>query len=179
MLVELLSFIQEIDLQILNLIQQYFKSVFMDKFMVFITNLGNRGIIWLIISLIFMTRKEYRKISIYSILALILVTILGELVLKNIVDRVRPFEIVEQMELLIKKPVSSSFPSGHTASSFTMAGVLSHKIRKYKITFYILASLIAFSRLYLFVHNPTDIVAGIVLSVVCSNFVIFLYENKK
>jgi len=179
MLEELLSFIQEIDFHILNLIQQYFKNVFMDRFMVFITTLGNRGIIWLVISLLLMIRKEYRKIGIYSIMALIFVTILGELVLKNIVDRVRPFEIKEQMELLIKKPASSSFPSGHTASSFTMAGVLSHKVKKYKTIFYIIASLVAFSRLYLFVHNPTDIVAGIVLGVICSNFVIFLYENKK
>lgn len=174
-----LDFIQNIDLEILNIIQKYFKSIFMDNFMVFITTLGNRGLIWLIITLLLMIKKEYRKIGLYSLLALFFVTTLNEGVLKNIIGRVRPFEGVDGLELLIKKPSSYSFPSGHTATSFTMAGVLSCKIKKYRIHFYILASLIAFSRLYLFVHNPSDIIAGILLGFLCSNFIIFLYENDK
>lgn len=173
----ILEFIQNIDYEVLTLIQKYFKCIFMDNFMVFITTLGNRGLIWVIISLVLMIKEKYRKIGLYALLALLLVTILGEVVLKNIVGRVRPFESVEGIELLINKPVSFSFPSGHTASSFAMAGVLGEKIKKYRIPFYILASLIAFSRVYLFVHNPSDIIAGIVLGFLCSSFIIFLYDN--
>ncbi len=174
---EIVSFIQNTDLEILNLIQRYLKSSFMDSFMVFITTLGNKGLVWILISLLLMIKKEYRKIGLYALLALILVTVLGEGILKNAIGRVRPFVGIEGMELLIKEPRSFSFPSGHTAIAFVMASVLGHKIKRMRIPLYILASLIAFSRLYLFVHNPSDIVAGIILGFLCSTFIIFLYEN--
>lgn len=174
---EIFSFIQNVDLEILNLIQQYLKCSFLDSFMVFITTLGNNGLVWIVISLFLMIKKEYRKIGLYALLALILVTVLGNGILKNAIGRVRPFVGIEGMELLIKEPRSFSFPSGHTAISFVMASVLVHKIKRMRIPLYILASLIAFSRLYLFVHNPSDIVAGIALGFLCSTFIILLYEN--
>lgn len=171
------DFIQKIDYEVLYLIQKYLKSVFMDNLMVFSTRLGDRGLIWIVISLLLMMKKEHRKIGLYALLALILVRLLGESVLKNLIGRVRPFVGVEGIELLINKPKSFSLPSGHTASSFAAAGVLAYKIKKYRIPLYILAALIAFSRLYLFVHNPSDIVAGIALGFACSRFIILLYEN--
>lgn len=174
---EIFSFIQNIDLEILNLIQQYLKCSLLDSFMVFITMLGNKGLVWIVMSLFLMIKKEYRKIGLYALLALILVTVLGEGILKNAIGRVRPFVGIEGMELLIKKPKSFSFPSGHTAIAFVMASVLVYKIKRIRIPLYILASLIAFSRLYLFVHNPSDIVAGIALGFLCSTFIVFLYEN--
>lgn len=174
---DILGFMQDIDLEVLNLIQKYLKYSFMDSFMVFITTLGNKGLIWIIISMLLIIKKEYRKIGLYALVALILVTVLGEGILKNVIGRARPFVGIEGIELLIKEPSSFSFPSGHTAISFVMAAVLGHKVKKIRIPLYILASLIAFSRLYLFVHNPSDIVAGIALGFLCSTFIIFLYEN--
>lgn len=177
MLGSILNFIQDIDLEILYSIQKYLKCDFMDSFMVFITRLGNRALVWIAISILLILTKKYRKLGLYALLALVLVSLLGESVLKNVVGRVRPFESIDGIELLIKKPKSFSFPSGHTAIAFTMAGVLGHGLKKVRIPLYILAILIAFSRLYLFVHNPTDIIGGIALGFICSNFIIFLYEN--
>lgn len=177
MLGSILDFIQNIDLEILNLIQKYLKCDFMDSFMVLVTKLGNRGMVWISISILLILTKKYRKVGLYALLALVLVSFLGESVLKNVIGRVRPFESIDGIELLIKKPKSFSFPSGHTAIAFTMAGVLGHGLKKIRIPLYILAILIAFSRLYLFVHNPTDIVGGVALGIICSNIIIFLYEN--
>ena len=109
--------------------------------------------------------------------ALILSTILGEGILKHVVQRVRPSEDIPAVNLLIAKPLSYSFPSGHTASSFAVAGVLAKYFKDYAIEFLGLASLIAFSRLYLYVHYPTDVLAGIILGLICSRIIIYMFSR--
>lgn len=99
--------------------------------------------------------------------------ILGEEILKHIFKRIRPSAV----NLLIAKPVSYSFPSGHATSSFAAAGVLVKYFKKYAFEFLSLASLIAFSRSYLYVHYLTDVLAGIVLGLICSAITIYL-SNK-
>ena len=172
--------IQKIDIVLLEFINNNLQNPILDKLMPSITYLGDMGMIWIIISIILMITKKYRKVGNLSNLALTLSTIIGEVVLKNIVLRPRPFYELTNISLLIEKPLSYSFPSGHTGSSFAVAGVIGTLIKNYKIPVFILAILMAFSRLYLYVHYPTDIVGGIILGLTCSYIVTYKFvKNKK
>jgi len=175
----MISLVQRFDNSILLFIKDNMHGVIMDNSMVISTYLGNGGIIWIIIVSILMINKKYRKIGFMALGALILSTILGEEILKNVIRRIRPSENISAIDLLISKPLSYSFPSGHTTSSFAVAGVLAKYFKRYAVAFLGLASLIGFSRLYLYVHYPTDILAGIVLGLLCSEIMIYLFDKRE
>lgn len=142
--------------------------------MIAITMLGDSGIIWILISLVLLMSNRYRKVGFMVLGALALGSILGEVIIKNIVQRDRPFIVMEGIDMLIKAPTSYSFPSGHTTSSFAAAGVLSINFKNKSIYIFALASLIAFSRIYLGVHFPTDIIVGIILGLSCAYTSVFI-----
>ena len=161
-----MNFITKIDIAILNLIQNL-KSPLMDKMMTTITALGNMGIFWMLLIFILLTTKEYRKMAKLMIICLLVNTIIVNLILKPAVGRIRPFEIVDGIKLLVLKPQDPSFPSGHSAISFCMLTVilLFSKSKPLKIITSVLAVLIAFSRLYLYVHFPSDVFCGIIIGI--------------
>lgn len=132
----------------------------LDSIMVFITSLGNAGIIWIVLAVIFLFSKKYRKCGIAMALALLFSFIFGNVILKNIFERPRPSWVDTNVMLLIKNPTDFSFPSGHSFASFAGATVIFMYHKKEGIAALILAGLIAFSRLYLFVHYPSDVVLG-------------------
>lgn len=139
-----------------------------DRVMPFITMLGEYGFIWIIFGLLLLIRRDTRRFGIICFAALLLNFLLGEIILKNLISRPRPFTLLPEITLLIPPPSSFSFPSGHTASSFTAAVAICFYDKRYGVAALILALLIAFSRLYLSVHYPTDIIAGILLGVACA-----------
>jgi len=151
------------ELSVLNFIQEYIKTPFLDPIMVGITSLGNAGAIWIVAAILFLCCKKYRKVGIMLSIGLILSLLIGNLTLKPLIARIRPFEYRKGIELLISTPTDFSFPSGHTLASFICATILMMKERKVGYGALILAILIAFSRLYLYVHFPTDVLASIVL----------------
>lgn len=169
---EVMSLIQNLDNAILLFIKNNMHWYMMDKAMVVITSLGNGGAIWIVIACVLIISKKYRKAGLMLSGALILGTVFGEGILKHVVHRIRPCASIPAANLLISKPLSYSFPSGHTTSSFAAAGVLAQYFKDYAFGFFTLASLIAFSRLYLYVHYPTDVLAGIILGLICSRIVI-------
>ena len=150
-----MNFITKIDISILNLIQNL-KSPLMDKIMTTITAFGNMGIFWILLIIIFLTTKEYKKMAKYMIICLLVNIIIVNLIIKPAVGRQRPFEILEGIKLLILKPQDPSFPSGHSAISFCMLTTILFfsKSKTINIMASLLAILIAFSRLYLYVHFP-------------------------
>ena len=162
----MLKFFKIIDNKGLKYISEKCKNKIFDKIMPIITMMGNLGIIWLIISVLMLLKVEDRIIGISVILALILTTIVGEGIIKHIVKRSRPFQNYED-ELLINKPITYSFPSGHTASSFAALAVFLQMNGKLGLIMSPIATLIAFSRIYLKVHYPTDVIFGIVLGITC------------
>lgn len=172
-----MSLIQNLDNSILLYIKNNMHGHIMDKAMVVITSLGDKGLIWIIIAALLIINKKYRKIGFMALAALILATILGEGILKHLVQRVRPSADISAANLLIPKPLSYSFPSGHTTSSFAVAGVLAKYFKDYALELFGLASLIAFSRLYLYVHYPTDVLAGIILGLICSKITIYMFSK--
>lgn len=162
----MLNFLKIIDNKGLKYISEKCKNRTFDRIMPIITMMGNLGIIWLVISVLMLLKVEDRIIGISVILALILTTIIGEGIIKHIVKRNRPFQNYED-ELLINKPITYSFPSGHTASSFAALAVFLQMNGKLGLIMSPIATLIAFSRIYLKVHYPTDVIFGIVLGITC------------
>lgn len=156
---------------------QNLRCEILDRAMVFISALGNSGIIWIIIGLIMVCLKKYRKCGVAVLIALIACLIFGNGILKNLVGRHRPCWADESIKLLIAVPRDYSFPSGHTFSSFAATFCIIHFHKKEGIAALVLAVLIAFSRLYLFVHYPTDILGGIVLGFF--NALLGIYLSKK
>lgn len=174
----MIELLRQLDTNILMFIHDNIQNAVFDKVMPVITFLGDKGLIWIIISLALLISKKYRKVGIMAFGALALSTILGEGLLKHLIHRERPFVDIPTIHLIISKPLSFSFPSGHTISSFAVAGVLAKMIKKYSVPVFVLAFLIAFSRLYLFVHYPSDVFAGIILGLACSKIILSLPMDR-
>jgi undecaprenyl-diphosphatase len=154
------------------------RSSFLDFIMPLITKLGNGGLVWIIVALAFLKSKQYRTDGFMLVGSLLICVLIGNIAIKPLVARLRPCDINTATSLLIAKPTDFSFPSGHTMSSFAAASVIFHANTSFGIAAFVLASLIAFSRLYLFVHYPSDIIVGIVLGLFISVLVIWFVQVK-
>lgn len=165
-----------LELQNLDRLHDFLYTPLMDKAMVTITKTGNLGLIWFIVASI-MLLVDPRSADIYSfMLALILCVIIGNIIIKNIVKRSRPF-FHKEYKLLIKRPWDYSFPSGHTLSSFAAATVLFIINPTVGVFALIYAALIALSRLYLRVHFFTDVFFSIILGTVLGIASVFIYQH--
>ncbi len=159
-----------IDLQILDLIAENFRCEILDVLMPIVTALGDGGVIWIIsAALLLALPRPGRKHGIAVALALVCSLLLCNLFLKPVVARIRPYELREGIELIIDKPNDFSFPSGHTSSAFAaaMAMLISRVWKRIWIPAISLAAAIAFSRIYLYVHYPSDVLGGIVVGTLC------------
>ena len=158
--------INELDFYVLDLIQNHLRTPFFDKVVPLFTQLGDGGCLWIILTLILLLFRHTRKYGIAMAAALILDLLLCNLILKPLVARPRPFAL-RSVELLISRPGDHSFPSGHTASSFAAAGALWFMKARGRVSALAAAALMGLSRLYLYVHFPTDILGGVLLGLFC------------
>ena len=156
------------DLPILDWIAANLWCPFLDTVMPIITLLGDAGIFWIAIAVLFMITKKHRKTGIAMMLALMMGLVICNIWLKPAVARIRPYDF--QMQYFLKEiPLLAggmhdfSFPSGHTIASFEAAVAILLNNKKLGIGAMILAVLIAFSRLYLYVHYPSDVIASVIL----------------
>lgn len=168
----------EIEFFILDAIQTI-RFELLDKLMIGITTLGNKGLVWIIIGVVMLFFKKYRRAGISVLLGLIFGLVLGNWTIKNIVARARPCAINTSIELIIPYPSEFSFPSGHTLSSFIASTCIFLRNKKFGVFAYILASLIAFSRLYLYVHFLTDIIGGILLGIALAHLVTWIMKKPE
>lgn len=169
--------ITQIDFSVLDFIQENLKCGFMDWLMVLLSRLGEGGIIWFAIAIPMLFFKKSRTCGVVMILSMGVTLLLGEFVLKNLVGRVRPCNVNTQIEMLINRPSSYSFPSGHTSSSFASATTIFQWNKKAGILALVLAFLVAFSRLYNYVHFPTDVIAGAVFGILASILVYYIFRK--
>ena len=155
-----------IELNILDWFQTL-HTPFLDKLMVFITSLGNAGIIWIVMTIVFFLIPKMRKTGAVMAAALIIDLLLCNVILKNLVARTRPYDVNTGVQLLVSRLHDYSFPSGHTAAAFaSVTALYMAGEKKLWISALVLAVLIAFSRLYLYVHYPTDVLGGMIIGVI-------------
>lgn len=169
---DVFSFLAErFDLPILDWIAEHLHCAFLDAIMPVITALGNGGIFWIALAVVMLLIPKYRKAGLSMGIALLLGLLVCNVTLKPLVARMRPYDYQlehfgKSISLLIATPHDFSFPSGHTIASFEAATALLLYDRKLGIPAMVLAVLIAFSRLYLYVHYPTDVLASVVLGII-------------
>lgn len=159
--------ITNVDFAILDFIAEYFRCGFLDRFVPLVTRLGDGGWFWILVAVILLIPRKTRKFGIAMAIAMILDLLLCNITLKPLVGRVRPYDIRSGIDLLIGAPHDYSFPSGHTAISFAGAGALYYMKAKGKWAALALAAVIGLSRLYLYVHFPTDVLCGAILGLFC------------
>lgn len=153
------------ELSILDGIADIFGCKLLDTVMPIITLFGDGGIFWIALAVIFLIFPKTRKMGLTMGLALAIGFLVGNIFLKNAVGRIRPYDLNPEFPLLIERLHDYSFPSGHTLASFEAATAIFLYNKKIGIPALVLACLIAFSRLYLYVHYPTDVLTSVILGI--------------
>lgn len=140
----------------------------LDGVMVTVSLLTNAGIGWIVLGVVLICIRRYRRCGIALVMAVILAGVVSKLIIGEVVMRPRPCDVNPQMPLLIPRPFGTSFPSGHTTAAFATLAVLAvfRMPKGFVISVAVLAVLVAFSRMYLFVHYPSDVLVGAVLGAI-------------
>ena len=158
---------QQFELAILDWIRENLQCPALDAIVPAFSKLNNSGEIWIALAVILFLLKKHRKAGLSVGVGLAMNLVICNLTLKPLIGRVRPFMVNTAVELLVKGPSSGAFPSGHTASSFAAVGALwalKHPLWKPAA---VVAALMGLSRLYLYVHWPTDVLGGVVVGWLC------------
>lgn len=171
---------EQIEFSILYAIQNIHNG-FLDKFFLVLMDItGSYGHLWVVLALALLVFRKTRKIGFTILLSYGLVFVVGQYVLKDWIARIRPCNIDETIALLVSRPSSFSCPSTHSAWAFAAATSVFLWQKKYAIPVGIVALLVAFGRLYLFVHFPTDVLFGIALGIlfaVAAYFIVKLVDG--
>ena len=179
--------IYSFDYSILNYINEHFHNAFFDGFFSIITHLADAGWFWIALAALLLCFKKTRKTGCVMGAALLMGVIFGNGILKPLIHRVRPYDnaawspAVTRATLLISPPSDYSFPSGHTLASFEGAFGIFLCNKKWGAPALVLAVLIAFSRLYFYIHYPTDVIGGMMLGIgfaVAAFFIVGAIWNK-
>ena len=161
--------IYDFDFAINDWIASHLTADWLTPIMRFITSLGDGGIFWILLAVVFLCFKKTRRFGAAMAISLIISTIITNLTLKPLINRPRPYELrtIEGLDTSLL-PGDASFPSGHTTVSFSGAFALFWQNKKAGAPALALATLIAFSRLYFYLHHPTDILGGILVGLAAS-----------
>ena len=179
-----MNVIQNADISILLYIQEHIRKEWMNGFWRAITFLGDGGWFWILLAVVLLIMKKTRKAGVAAAIALVIGALITNVCLKNMVARVRPYDTYSALIPIVKRPIDWSFPSGHTCASFASAFVYFRLLpKKYGIPALVLACMIAFSRLYLGVHYPTDVLVGFLIGLLASVLAVWMvrrfYDHKK
>lgn len=175
-----MEWVQACDIKALEWLRETFSCAFMDRLMVAVSTMGNAGVLWIGLGLLFLAmgirKKEWRERGLLLLLSLGACAAVCNLVLKPWVNRVRPYELLGY-SLLIPPLGDASFPSGHTAACFAAATAIYAENRFWGRIAYAFGVLMGFSRLYLGVHFPTDVLAGAMAGTLMAVLVIRLRKK--
>lgn len=173
------EWITNIDFSILYWIQENMRTDWLDAVCAFLSWAFQLGIPWLVLGAVLFCFKKTRAAGVMLVAAVVVTFFFNEIALKNVVDRVRPCNIDTSIPLAIKQPDSFSFPSGHTSSAFTAVGVLLFRHKKAGIPLMLFAVFMGFSRMYLFVHFPSDVLAGAAFGLLMAWVVVLIFRELK
>ena len=174
----MLDTLLKLDGDILLWIQDNLRAGWLDPIMKFITYLANGGALWIAICVLLLILKKTRTTGLVCSISLASTFLLNNIILKNVVARTRPYEAIEELNRIIGAQSDYSFPSGHSGASFAVAVVIFMEMpKKYGVPALILAALIALSRLYVGVHYPSDVIAGILTGTVYAVITVTIYRK--
>lgn len=172
----------QFELPVLFWIRDNLTCPFLDTVMPVLSSMARHGEIWILLAVVLLCIPKTRRVGLTVGLALAMGYLVGNIALKNLVARVRPYDVAG-VEILVNRLSDFSFPSGHTLCSFEAAVAVWLYHRKWGAVALVFATVMAFSRLYLFVHYPTDVLAGAVLGVGIALLAYWLvgklYDRKK
>ncbi|MDD7221365.1 MAG: phosphatase PAP2 family protein [Eubacteriales bacterium] len=173
--------IQSVDASVLLWIQEHLRFAFLNGPMIFAGLLGDNGLCWIVLGLVLTLIPKTRKYGVLALASLLGCFLFNNLLLKNLVARPRPYTRIPELVMLMKVPPDHSFPSGHACASFATAGALMWSMGKewnrVRIPALAVAVWIAFSRLYVGVHYPTDVLAGVLVGLVGSWIICHICEK--
>ena len=169
--------LNQFEIGILDFIRNNFSCKFLDYFFIGITSLSNKGIFWIFLAVVLICFKKTRKTGICLGVVLLIGEILGNQILKKLFERPRPYTVNPDIELVVKKLSSFSFPSGHSRCAVECAIAIYWNNKKWGIVAIVVAVLTCLSRLYLYVHYPTDVLAGAALGVIDGLLAIFIVKK--
>jgi undecaprenyl-diphosphatase len=166
--------LKKIDSSLLNWVQAHTKTAKMDRLMLFFSKLGDRGAIWIVYAIICTCSSKLRHAGINLTMCVSTCAFLGNFAIKPLFRRIRPCNIDSSRPMLLSRPEDSSFPSCHTMTSFAAAVVTVWQAGGLLgATSFVFASMISFSRVYLYVHYPSDVLAGVALGLVTGGLFVF------
>lgn len=169
----------ELDEEILRWVQEYLHSDILTPIMKGVTYSFNYGLLPFALSTAFLCFKKTRKLGILCACSVAATFLIDNVIIKNIADRIRPYESLQDILRLIAPQSDYSFPSGHSASAFTIATVIYKECsKKFGIPALIYASLVALSRVYLGVHYPSDVITGAVTGALFAYITCLIYHKK-
>lgn len=174
--------ITNIDFSILDFIQENIRNAFLDPVMAVLGYLGEAGAVWIILGIVLLFFRKTRPAGVCMLAAMALGYLIGDIGIKNLVARPRPFLVNTDVDLYINAPTSHSFPSGHSTASFAAVTSLFGMLKEKRWIAYSalgLAILIVFSRLYNYVHYPSDVLCGILLGVICGLVMALIFKKTK
>ena len=171
------------DFAVLDWMQSVLRCTFLDYLMAVFSYAAEAGAVWIVLGVVLLFFKKTRAAGMMLLIALLLGWVLGDLIIKPLVQRSRPFVVNPDVVPFIKKPSSFSFPSGHSCTSAVAATVLLVKHRKIGLAVLPFSLLVMLSRLYNYVHFPTDVLGGALLGVLSALLVMLVFrktglENK-
>ena len=150
-------------------IQNNLRNPFLTPIFTFLTHLGDKGILWIGLSLILLAHPRTRRVGVTCLISIVLSFTVANLILKPIVNRTRPYEFIQGLVNIIENQPDKSFPSGHSTNAFAVAWVMFRSFqKKWGVPPLILACVICFTRLYVGVHYPTDVLVGIIIGILAS-----------
>ena len=151
----------------------------MSSLMGFLSFLGYADLLWILLGVLLLLPQRSRKTGAQVLAALLVTFVLGNIFLKPLFERPRPFEVYQALIPLFDRPDSFSFPSGHTMAAFSAATALFCNERAGGTAALLLAALIGFSRMYNLVHYPTDVFAGMIIGIGIGLLVHFLFTRRR
>lgn len=153
-----------LDGQLLIWFQNFLRHPILDRFFIFYTSLGDIGLLWIVLGLVFLAFRKTRRTGLLLLLALALSHLFNTVILKNLIERPRPYTVLQQVESVIGPVSQTSFPSGHSATAFASAMIPFLREKGFlRWVPLILAILMGLSRVYVGVHYPIDVLAGAVV----------------
>ena len=167
------------DGSVLLFIQEHLRFGLGDVLLPFWSSLGNVGLIWIAAALLMLCFRRTRRAGVLALAAMLLNLLAVNVVLKHLVSRTRPWLVVDGLVTLLRSSDPNSFPSGHTSAAFAFAASMCCHLDVTwgKVLAVIAAVLMGWSRLYVGVHFPSDVLAGAVIGTLCGLLATWLYRK--